>query len=450
MKGAYLALLGLFAVPTVFAETLTLEQAIERALAHDPRIEERLHLRSAAKALVSQAEASDDWYFDGNAFIALTTTAEGNLYEGGRCTADNCELRDDRYDYDGLSPWFYVKAGVIKPLFTFGKIENYTTAAKANVEVKSEDIRLQQGSTVIDVKRAYYGYLAARDSRLLFTDVNKRLQKMIDLVQEWLDEGEGDVKQSDLYALQSGRALVNKYRLQAGAMERVAIDGLKVVTGVGLGQALDVADRRLRPVDLPTADLALLQAQALEQRPEMSQLDAGLRARRALVAARKAEANPNVYAAIMAGLSYAPGRDRLANPFIYDPFNEAGLTPVLGMQWKWAGSVQDAKTAAAEAELNALISRSSLARQGIPYQVAEQYYQVQAYHEAVQELEQASRSARRWMIASYTDFEAGLEKADKIMTAFQGYVLATADYLKTTYDYNMHVARLDRATGEMP
>jgi hypothetical protein len=62
-------------------------------------------------------------------------------------------------------------------------------------------------------------------------------------------------------------------------------------------------------------------------------------------------------------------------------------------------------------------------------------------------MEDASRSARRWMIASFADFEAGQEKGDKVVTALQSYVLAHTDYLKTVFDYNMHVAQLSHVTG---
>ncbi len=432
------------------AETLTLGQAVERALASDPRIEERRHLARAAEALIAEVEGRGDWFLEGDFRIALTTVAEGDIFVDGSCTPGNCELRDDRYSIDGLSPWLYVKVGVIKPLYTFGKLENYSDAARAYADVKKGDTAVQRAATVLDVKKAYYGYLAARDSRLLLSDVSKRLQGAIDLVQAWLDEGEGDVAQSDLYALQSGQALVAKYSAQAAALEQIALDGLKVVTGIGLGQALEVADRRLRPVPLPEGELAQLQAQALVMRPEMAQLEAGLKARRSLLLARKAEAKPNVYVGLAGMLSYSPGRDRLENPFIYDPFNDAGLTPVVGMQWKWAGSVLDAKAAAAEANLNAVVAKSSLAQQGIPFQVAEQYHQVQGYYESVQALERATRAARRWMVASYTDFESGLGKADKMLVAFQGYVLAASDYLQTTFEYNMRVAQLDNAIGATP
>ena len=449
MKRGFMALLLAWSVPGA-AETLTLEKSIERALGHDPRIEELRYVAKAAEALIDEVDGHGDWFIEGNSFVAVTTIAKGNIFVHDSCEPGACELRDDRYSVDGFTPWFYAQVNLIKPLFTFGKLENYRAAAAANAEVKKGDTELQRAATVLDVKRAYYGYLTARDSRLLLDDVKKRLQGAIDLVQEWLDEGEGDVSQSDLYALQSGQAMVAKYRVQAQAMEQVALDGLKILVGMALDQPLEVADRRLRPVPLPEAALADLQARALEQRPEMAQLEAGLRARRALVMAHKAEIKPNVYAGVGGLISYSPGRERLENPFIYDPFNDAGLTPMLGMEWKWTGEVTNARTAAAEAELNALIAKASLARQGIPYQVAEQYYQVQGNFEAVRQLEKAARSARRWMVASYTDFEAGLEKAEKIMMALQGYVLAATDYLQTTFEYNMRVAQLDNAVGTKP
>jgi outer membrane protein TolC len=429
------------------AETMNLEQAIERALTADPRIEEREHLVAAARGLLQEVEGHGDWFVDANAFVGLAPQASGNIFENGACTPGQCELRDDRYDIDGVTAWFNLQMGLIKPLYTFGKLENYSNAARANIDIKGGDVRLQRSATVLDVKKAYYGYLAARDGRLLLEDVEKRVQGAVDLVSGWLEEGSGDAKQSDLYALQAGQGLLGKYRAQAAALERIALDGLKVVTGVGLDGELEVADQRLKPVALPELSLSELKQQALSERPEMQQLEAGLKARRSLVEANKSESMPNLYAGVVGMVSYAPGRDQLDNPFISDPFNQAAATPVIGMKWDWRGGVQSGKSASAQAELSALISKSDLARMGIPYQVAEQYYQVQGYHESVQKLEEASRSSRRWMIASYTDFEAGLERADKVMTAFQAYVVASSDYLQTTFDYNMHVAQLEAATG---
>ncbi|MFC1748357.1 TolC family protein [Pseudomonadota bacterium] len=434
---------------SVSAETIDLEQAIALAMDADPRIEERKHLVDAAHGLLSEVNGNGDWFVDANAFVGLAPQIDGNIFKGGACNNAQCELRDDRYDLNGLTGWMNLEMGIIKPLYTFGKIENYAEAAEANIRIKGEDVALQRHATVLDVKKAYYGYLAARDGRYLLEDVDKRLQKAMDLVTEWLENDEGDVKQADLYALEAGQGVLGKFRAQASALEKIALDGLKVVTGKGLDAELEVADRRLKPVALPEASLGEMKLLALIERPEMRQLAAGLKARRALVEASKADGMPNVYAGVVGMISYAPGRDRIDNPYIYDPFNDAGLTPIVGLKWDWKGGVIEGKTKTAQAELSALIAKSDLAREGIPYQVAEQYYQVQGYSEAVQQLENASRSARRWMIASYTDFEAGTEKADKVMMAFQAYVLAMSDYLETTFEYNMHVAKLNAATGAL-
>jgi len=442
-----LALLVLTLPVPAAAETLNLAQAIARALNTDPRIEERQHFVAAARGLQEEVDGYGGWFVESNTFLAVSPKTEGGIFKNDACVDGSCELRNDRFQLNGLSPWLYIQMSLIKPLYTFGKLESYADSAAANVRIKDGDVQLQRNATVLEVKKAYYGYLAARDGGLLLGDVAKRVQTAIDLVQGWLDAGEGDVKQSDLYALQSGYALVAKYQAQAEALESVALAGLKVLTGVSLSESLDVADKRLRPVALPELDLDGLQQQAMEQRPEMGQLAAGLQARRSLVAANKSGSMPDVYAGVAGMLSYSPRRYRVDNPYIYDPFNDFGVTPVLGLRWNWNPGVVDGKTSAAEAELNALIAKSSFAQKGIPFQVAEQYYQVQGYHEAVQQLEQAGRSARRWMVSSYTDFEAGLEKAEKIMAAMQAYALAMSDYFQTTFEYNMHVARLDNVTG---
>ncbi len=430
------------------ADSIDLDQAVARALDHDPRIEEMEHLVEAARTLVDEAQAHGDWNIDANAFLGMAPGVKGGFFENGGCAPGACTVRSDRYDPDGFSLWTYFKLSLIKPLYTFGKIENYADAARASVDVKRGDVRLRRGETVLEVKRAYYGYLAARDARLLLDDVRGRVDGAISQVEEWLSDGERDIRQSDLFALQAGSALIGKYLAQAAALENIALDGLRVLTGAGLGAELEVADRGLSARALPELNLDELQLRARANRPEMAQVEAGLRARRALVAANKANGRPNVYAGAAGVLSFSPNRDRLDNPYISDPFNDVGLSPVLGIQWDWTGGVQTAQVARAEAELNAMIAKSAFAREGIPFQVAEQYHQVRAHHEAVAKLAEASRAARRWMISSFADFEAGMEKGDKVVGALQGYVLAHTDYLRTVFDYNMHVAQLLNATGE--
>lgn len=427
---------------------LNLDQALEKALSHDPRISEMEALVRSAQAMLKEVEGSDDARAVVNSFIGLSPAVTGEFFSDKNCggASSPCTSRRDRYTLEeGVSLWNYMDYRVIKPIYTFGKIEHYSSAAKANIKVKENDVRLQRANTLYDVKRAYFGHLAARDTRLFLEDMKSRVDSALELVNGWLEEGEGQAKQTDLYALQTATELAQSYINQARAMEAISLSGLKVLTGVV--EELQLFDKRLTPVELPTETLALLQEKALLQRPEMSQLEQGLKARRSLMNANKAMNRPNIFVGFAGMLSYSPGRDRLDNPHIYDPFSDAGGTPIVGMQWEYQGGVMGARAAREKAEFEALVEKSSFAKSGIPFQVAESYEQVQAFSQSVKNMERSARAARRWMISTYTDFEAGIEQADKIVGAFQGYVLAYTKYLETVYEYNMHVAQLTNVVG---
>jgi outer membrane protein TolC len=348
-----------------------------------------------------------------------------------------------------LSDWTHVDFALIKPLYTFGKIKQYGAAAQGNIEIKSGDVRQTKADIALDTKRAYFGYLTARDIRLFLEDVQSRLNDAVARTEQSLKRENGEVTQSELYSLQSTRGVVAKYVYQAKAVENISLNGLKVLTGVGMNADLAVADDKLSPVDFPQVELAELQAKALADRPEMHQLDAGLRAKRALVAAKKADIMPDVYAGVVGTVNYASRRDRLDNPHVYDVFNNGGLTPVVGIKWDAAFGVANARTAQAQAELDSLNYKKQFAISGIPFEVAEAYTNARANFESQKELAEASSAARRWVIAATADFNAGLEKGDKVADAFKSYVLAQTEYLRTLNDYNVNVAQLAKLTGEL-
>ena len=427
---------------------LNLQTAIELALAHDPRIEEKNAFVRKAEALLDEAKGSAGLRFGVNSFLAIATGVDGGFFQNGdQVCISPCTPRDDEYDLnDGLSLWAGLTFSVIKPLMTFGRLENYQRAAQHNILIKQQDVELQRDSIHLDVVKAYYGYLTARDSRFLLEDTRKRLISSLELVKEWLDQETGTVSQSDLYALQTGLGLMDSFLAEAEGFEAIAMAALKLLTGLQ-SETVELEDRRLQPVDLPELDLDEWISLALENRAEFRQVEAGLAARRALVEASRADKKPIVFAGIAGSLAYAPNRSTLDNPHIYDPYNHAALSPVIGLRWEWEQGAQPARVAQAQAELEALVHTASFARNGIPFQVREQYYTVQAKYKSIKAMRSSAKAARRWMIAAYSDFEAGLEEADEILTAMQVYVLAYAEYLKVVNDFNNHVSKLKSVSG---
>jgi outer membrane protein TolC len=428
--------------------SLSLDEAIQLALANDPRIEEKKAFVRKAQGLLDEAEGSAGFRYGVDSFLAIATGVDGGFYEGGAesCTG-TCTPRSDTYDFnDGLSLWGGLTFSIVKPLATFGRLENYQKAAQQNILVKQQDVELQRDSIRLTVVKAYYGYLAARDGRFLLEDTRKRLKGALELVNRWLDEDKGNVSLSDRYALESGMGLVESFLAEAQGIEAIAMEGLKLLTGLQ-SEVIELNDRRLQPLALPDRSVEEWIDLARENRPEFRQVEAGLSARRALVEASRADKKPVVFAGVAGSLAYAPGRDRLDNPHVFDLYNHSALSPIVGMRWEWEPGAQPARVAQAQADLDALIHTASFARQGIPFQVREQYHLVQSKYKSIQAMKSSSRAARRWMIAAYTDFEAGLEEADKILTAMQVYVVAYAEYLKNVNDYNNIVFKLKSVSG---
>lgn len=449
-----LVALGLVLLPSPApAEPLALDmnQALERALAVDPRITEKERYVDYARAQLREARGAGGWAVDLNTFLGLAPTVKGGIFEStdpatGRRVID---VSADAFDINGLSPWYYLDFKVIKPLHTFGKIEHYSKAAAGNIQVQRGEVERVRGDILLDVGRAYYGYLAAQDTQNLLADTLKKAKSARDLIQGWLDRGEGEVKQSDLFAVQTAIALIQRYQAEAEGYRRIALDGLRTLVGAPPGSPISVNEPRLRPLPLPEGSLAELKARAMTNRPEVRQLAAGLEARREFVMARRSESLPNVYAGVGGVVSYASRRQVFQQLGIYDPFYSAGMTPMIGLKWDWAGGRQSAQVAQAKAQLEATLALQDQARVGIPYQVAEQYHTVHAHYDMVQRLYEGSRAGRRWLISAYADFEAGVEGADKLVTAFQGYIAAYSDYLKVVNDYNLHVLRLRVVTGDI-
>ena len=430
------------------ADRLSLEQAIEMALAHDPRIEEKKAFVRQAEGLLQEAEGSEGFRYMVDSFLAIATGVDGGFYEDGADSCSgSCEPRDDLYDVDdGLSLWAGLTFAIVKPLATFGRLDNYQEAAQKNITIKQQDVTLQRDVVALQVVKAYYGYLTARDSRLLLEDTRRRLAGALNLVEGWLQEDTGNASQSDKYALQSGLGLIDNFLAEAGSLEKIAMAGLKFLTGHEDG-VIELADRRIKPVELPGESLDEWIQLALENRSEFKQVEAGLAARRALVEATRADEKPIVFAGVAGSLAYAPDRDRLDNPHVYDPFNHVAASPLIGMRWQFGPGAQQGRVAQAQAELDALVHKASFAREGIPFQVREQYYTMQAKYEAIGSMRKSSSAARRWMIAAYSDFEAGLEEADDIINALQVYVLAYAEYLRAVNDFNNLVSKMKSVSG---
>jgi outer membrane protein TolC len=356
-------------------------------------------------------------------------------------------IPDPKTKLHGMAIFGRMEFTLTQPLYTFGKIAYREEAAARNIKVKEAGVDAKKGEVMLQVSEAYYGLIlaeqgkdAVRDARTYLDDTRERITRLLAI-------NSPNVKESDRYRLAAYEGALEKFAAQADEGSKVAYKALKALTGYPADQDFRV------PQDLPTPTappqgLDYHVREALEMRPEFTQLKEGLVARQLLVDAARADRYPSFFLAVVGQLAGAgPGREHNPDPYIVDYFNDRGALPFVGAKWHFDFGILKAKVGQAKAELDQLRHTEKTALMGIPVEVARNYGQVQENYKGAAGMEKAYINARRWLVTSFSSFDMGLGTMNDIFLAFERYGAFRGDYLQSLYDYNLSVARLDKSTG---
>jgi outer membrane protein TolC len=199
-------------------------------------------------------------------------------------------------------------------------------------------------------------------------------------------------------------------------------------------------------VNLPPEGEYVLRA--LEKRPEITQVKKGAEARGKMVDAAKADLYPTFFAATIASLAQAPGREKFDNTYIVDEFNHAWGGLYAGAQWHLDFGIGKGKLDKARAEYQKMRNTQELAEKSIPVEVVKYYQDAVEAQKSFAAYEQAAVGSRRWIVAAFSNFDLGIGTARDMFDAIDRYGKNQGEYLRSLYNYHVGLARLDYATGQ--
>ncbi len=332
--------------------------------------------------------------------------------------------------------------GVV-PLWTFGKLRSLWSATDAAVDAGKGEVEKIKNEVELDVHRAYYGVLFARDAMLLIGEVRGELEKGIERLETKISEGEGD--DLDLLKLKMVQAELEARGSEAERQEKIALAGLGFLTGL---------ERRVALPDIPLArsnhelgPLAMYLEAARLHRPELNMVRAGLRARQALVELERAKYLPDVGLAFAAKMARAPEVTDQRNPFAYDPLNAPFVGVGLMMRWKLDFLPQSARVAKARAELEEMRATERFAIGGIAVEVEEAYRGAADAKTRVDAWHRSARYAKQWLIRVQQGAELGLTEDDEFVEPAKEYALKRFSEMQAIFEYNVALAKLGQTTG---
>ncbi len=441
---AALALMPAIGVPqlawaqTPAAKTVyTLKDLIQRALATSPEIRQFQRGTEVALAKKDQADAGRFAQIELTAVVGPSPRARGTV-----------AASPDRKDTPVITNVFErVEMTLVQPLYTFGKITGYREAAAEGVKVEKARVEEKASDVILRIKELYYSRLLASDILGLIDEITEDLEKAIDKTERQLKAGAPGADEVDLYKLKAfrGEALKNRNEAQKGF--DLATTALRTFAGLDPGmpleldaKGLDATARQVEPEDQAIGT-------ALDLRPEMAQVRAGLKATEALVQVEESNLYPQFFAAVDGYYAQAGNRTTQQNPFVVDPLNDKFIAVVLGLKYNLDFGITRGKIRSAQAEHLKVQETKQFAEQGIPLQVRKAHRELAEAIETIRATDDGWRNARKWLVASKANYDLGIGEARDLGQAVETYARLRAENFKAIYNYNLALANIEHATG---
>jgi outer membrane protein TolC len=258
--------LVLWARPALAQATLTvsLDEAVTRALAQSPRLAEAHAREAAAGAAVTSREAVTR--------PSLTTTAgylrQNHVPPFGVGPGDEFLLFPD------IPSRYRVRVELGVPLFTSGRLEGFADAARADQRAAASDGRTVEADLRLEVTRAYWLLVVSRQAEQVLVQAVARADASAGDVKARVDAGV--LPPNDLLSAQAQRAREFVRLVQARRDAAVAEMDLVRLLGESPGTRIQTTSAVDRPtpaaVEVSGQAPDSLIARALEGRPERTSL----------------------------------------------------------------------------------------------------------------------------------------------------------------------------------
>lgn len=346
---------------------------------------------------------------------------------------------------DGWQPAFGLSVRGTVPLYTFGKIESVKKAAAGRVRVSEWDLEKQRQQIRMDVRRAYFGLMLARDMQYIANDVLGKLNRALANLLAKLERNDPSVEEADRLRLEYNRDEILARVAEAKKGEAFAVSALRFLTGVQ--SAFDIPDEPLQRPDTNIGPVVRYLTAARLFRADVNMARAGVQARKAWLEYRRAEMFPNIGLGLNAAYSIAPSADPQRAAWIGDPFNRFGASFGFGVEWGLDLLPKHARVMQAESELEEARALERMALGGVAVEVENAYASVVEAKTREENWDRAEHRSKRWISSTQDAIDLGTKDERFLIEPLRAFVFARANHAQSLMDLHVTLSELARVTG---
>ncbi len=361
----------------------------------------------------------------------LVPSAHGDIFNPPE---DTSGLRD-------LGPFNQTELEFVQPLYVAGAAA-LGQAAQQGVVVEEAGVEGQRLDLVLEVAELYYSIQLAHQLGNLADDLQKKIaEKRAEIEENPAIPLSGHYKfRLALVELEKQEQIVEQKRALAQA-------ALAWKTGLKEGESVELDSLELVPETAVLLPLDSLCARALEQRPDWRKLQAGLKAKEAMVKAARGAYYPQVM--LSGGVRYAvaPKRTDQHSPFVKDEFNYFNGGMVLRLRQALEWDLIGAEVDKAQAEYQELKAKERLNAQGIRVDVERAHTNYQQAQSELGAATETRRLSRQWIKEAQDAYELDADEAKELIAGFEAWAQSEQAYYEAVYRHNLALAKLEKTTG---
>jgi outer membrane protein TolC len=433
---------------------VTLPEAIVRTLDASPEMGQRRAERRFATARNDEARANR--FLTDVSFDVASSFAPGLDIPSDNDQPDNALYLNPNVENDwsigALRPFARAEIAVRQPLWTGGELSGTLRAARHGVDVEAAKVERKALAVATRAGETYYSLLLTEALGRLADRTREVVARAQREINRLLKEGDEGVSQADLFQTRLTEEEVKRRVVEIDQQQATARAALQRQLFLPEGTSVAPATGELQPLSfsIHPDSLSYYIRRALQNRPEIDQAEAGVKARRALVDVAQSDYYPKV--GLQASLSQSitlPERPNPDNAFVGDSFMGTGTRTGIGIQQSLNFGQTEARVEQAEADLRAVQHQRTAARQLVRVEVEQAYRALLTAQADVASRDRSTTISGEWLRTEQVNFDLDLGDTEDLVKAVRADLEAQARYLEAVKRYNVAVLTLLEATGTL-
>ncbi len=325
-------------------------------------------------------------------------------------------------------------------VYTGGRLGALERAARAEREATGEDLSAARADLRLDVSRAFWTLVTAREAEQVLTRSLDRIGAYVRDLRTRLDQGL--IPPNELLSAEAQQARERVAAIEAGNARRIAEADLRRLTGIeAAGELEPVAT--LEPPSSQQAETARLIAEAIAKRPERRALTDRAGAARARVDAAAAERLPQI--GVGGGFDYGRPNTRI---FPRAARWEDSWDVSINATWTlWDGGRVRADRAEAAAGARAADARLADFDRQVTFEVRQRQLELESSRAAISAADEGVRAAAEARRVLGERFSAGVATNTEVLDGQTALLQAELDRTRALSNARIAEARLVRALG---